>query len=300
MATTTRPTSFYLTAAAGGALACGVTHAAITPLDVAKCRMQVDLRRYPSLPTTIRAVVAEEGVRGLLKGFTPALLGYHAQGMFKYGLYEYFKDIYSGMAGEENARKYRGLIWLAGSASAEFFADIALCPFEMVKVKVQTAPRGTWPVATLPATRKMIQMRGETRFPLGSLVPLWSRQIPYTMAKFFCFEKTISLFYTYVFTEDKESYSKGTQLGVTFASGYIAGIFCAVVSHPGDTLVSLLGKKENKGKPIAQIAREFGLRNLATAGLAARILMVGSLTGFQWLIFDSYKAAAGFATTGGK
>jgi hypothetical protein len=31
--------------------------------------------------------------------------------------------------------------------------------------------------------------QAETRFPFGSLVPLWSRQIPYTMAKFFFFEK---------------------------------------------------------------------------------------------------------------
>ena len=38
------------------------------------------------------------------------------------------------MAGEEAAKKYQNLIFLAGSASAEFFADIALCPFEAVKV----------------------------------------------------------------------------------------------------------------------------------------------------------------------
>lgn len=38
------------------------------------------------------------------------------------------------MAGEEVAKKYQNLIYLAGSASAEFFADIALCPFEAVKV----------------------------------------------------------------------------------------------------------------------------------------------------------------------
>lgn len=38
--------------------------------------------------------------------------------------------------GEEQAYKYRGPIYLLGSASAEFFADIALCPMEMVKVKV--------------------------------------------------------------------------------------------------------------------------------------------------------------------
>lgn len=38
------------------------------------------------------------------------------------------------MAGEEVAKKYKTLIFLAGSASAEFFADIGLCPWEAVKV----------------------------------------------------------------------------------------------------------------------------------------------------------------------
>jgi solute carrier family 25 (mitochondrial phosphate transporter), member 3 len=56
------------------------------------------------------------------------------QGCFKFGLYEYFKDLYSNFAGEEASYQYRGLIYLAGSASAEVFADAALCPFEMVKV----------------------------------------------------------------------------------------------------------------------------------------------------------------------
>ncbi len=41
---------------------------------------------------------------------------------------------YSDMAGPENAKKYQTGIFLAGSASAEFFADIGLCPFEAVKV----------------------------------------------------------------------------------------------------------------------------------------------------------------------
>ena len=34
-------TSYYSKCMLGGALACGVTHAGITPLDVAKCNMQV-------------------------------------------------------------------------------------------------------------------------------------------------------------------------------------------------------------------------------------------------------------------
>lgn len=43
------------------------------------------------------------------------------------------------MAGPENAKKYQTGIFLAGSASAEFFADIGLCPFEAVKVRAVTS-----------------------------------------------------------------------------------------------------------------------------------------------------------------
>jgi solute carrier family 25 (mitochondrial phosphate transporter), member 3 len=53
-------------------------------------------------------------------------------------LYEFFKKTYSDLAGPENAVKYKTWIYLAGSASAEFFADIGLCPLEAVKVRMQT------------------------------------------------------------------------------------------------------------------------------------------------------------------
>ena len=41
---------------------------------------------------------------------------------------------YADMAGPETFEKYKTPIYLAGSASAEFFADIGLCAFEAVKV----------------------------------------------------------------------------------------------------------------------------------------------------------------------
>jgi solute carrier family 25 (mitochondrial phosphate transporter), member 3 len=220
--------------------------------------------------------------------------------MFKYGLYEVFKDTYMNLAGEEASNKYKGAIWLAGSASAEVFADIALCPFEMTKVKIQTSPVGTFPTPFGTALAAMSANKIETRFPFGSLVPLWSRQIPYTMAKFFFFEKIVSVFYTKVFTAPKETYGKTTQLGVTFASGYLAGVVCAIVSHPADSLVSLQGKAVNKGKSLGQIASETGITALATKGLGTRVLMIGTLTGFQWWIYDSFKSVMGMGTSGGK
>ena len=96
------------------------------------------------------------------------------------------------------------------------------------------------------------------------------------MAKFFFFEKIVQVFYTHVFTDPKESYSKPTQLGVTFTSGYLAGVVCAIVSHPADTLVSLMGKPDNKGKALGQIAKETGLTTLATKGLGTRVIMIGT------------------------
>ncbi|PXF43519.1 Mitochondrial phosphate carrier protein 3, mitochondrial [Gracilariopsis chorda] len=292
--------SYYAQCMVGGALACGLTHAAVTPLDVTKCNMQVDPKKYNSLMSGLRILVAEEGAKGVWKGWLPTLIGYSMQGLFKFGLYEYFKDMYSTMAGEENSKKYKGVIYCLGSASAEFFADIALCPMEMVKVKVQTSPPGTWPIAFGPALAKMSANAAETRFPFGSVVPLWSRQIPYTVAKFYFFEKAVSLFYTHVFTEPRESYSKNAQLGITFLSGYAAGVVCAIVSHPADSIISQIGKAENQGKAISKIASEVGFRNLLTRGLSTRIIMIGTLTGLQWWIYDTFKTMAGLGTSGGK
>ncbi|KAF6761570.1 mitochondrial carrier protein [Ephemerocybe angulata] len=293
-------TSYYAKCMLGGVLACGITHAGITPLDVAKCNMQVNPAKYNGLIPSLKLLAKEQGSTGLWKGVGPTFVGYSLQGMFKYGLYEVFKDYYSNVAGEEAATKYKPLIWLAGSASAEVFADIALCPLEMTKVKIQTSANGTFPTAFGAALKQMSATKIETRYPFGSLVPLWSRQIPYTMAKFFFFEKIVQVFYTKVFTAPKESYSKTTQLGVTFASGYLAGVVCAIVSHPADSLVSLLGKAENKGKSVGTIASETGIATLATKGLGTRVIMIGTLTGFQWWIYDSFKSAMGMGTTGGK
>jgi solute carrier family 25 phosphate transporter 3 len=248
----------------------------------------------------MRTVLAEEGATGIWKGWMPTAIGYHLQGTLKFGLNEIFKDTYANLAGEKNAQKYRAFIWAGASASAEFFADIALCPMEMVKVKVQTSPAGTWPIQFGPALRQMQAQSAETRFPFGSVVPLWSRQIPYTVAKFVGFEFCVEQFYKHVFTNPKDTYSKATQLGITFASGYIAGVACAIISQPADNLVSQMGKAENRGKSFAQMASEQGMKNLFTRGLGTRIIMIGTLTGLQWWIYDTWKTAMGLGTSGGE
>lgn len=284
---------YYQVCAVGGVLSCGLTHTAVTPLDVVKCNIQIDPQKYRGIAGGFGTVLREQGLSGLVRGWFPTLLGYSAQGACKFGFYEYFKKTYADMAGEENAKKYQTLIFLAGSASAEFIADVALCPFEAVKVKVQTVPG--FAKGFSDGLPRFVALEGVSGLFKG-VVPLWGRQIPYTMMKFACFENTVMALYQYVVPKPKSECSKNEQLAVSFAAGYIAGVFCAIVSHPADNLVSKLNSQ--KGATVGQIVSEMGWFNLFTRGLGLRIVMIGTLTGLQWGIYDAFKVAVGLPTTG--
>ena len=49
-------------------------------------------------------------------------------------LLSFHQNLYANAMGEEAAYQNQVVLYLAASASAEFFADIALCPMEAVKV----------------------------------------------------------------------------------------------------------------------------------------------------------------------
>lgn len=58
----------------------------------------------------------------------------------------------------------------------------------------------------------------------------------------------------YAVPKPREQCTKGEQLAVSFAAGYIAGVFCAAVSHPADNLVSKLNAQ--KGATAGDIVKQ--------------------------------------------
>ena len=116
-------------------LACGPTHTFVTPLDLVKCRRQVDPKIYSSNLGAWRTIFRADGLRGVFFGWSPTFVGYSLQGVGKYGFYEVFKYLY-GEKVFPNANKT--MVYLGASASAEFLADLALCPLEAIKVRMQT------------------------------------------------------------------------------------------------------------------------------------------------------------------
>ncbi|KAF5249984.1 hypothetical protein FANTH_4784 [Fusarium anthophilum] len=292
---------YYAACTFGGLMACnqGLTHAAVTPLDLVKTRRQVDSKLYTSNFQAWGKIYRAEGVRGIFTGWSPTLFGYSAQGAFKYGWYEYFKKTYSDMAGPEAAHKYKTGLYLAASASAEFLADLALCPFEAVKVRMQGSIPNPY-TGTVQGISTITGKEGVAGLYKG-LYPLWGRQIPYTMMKFASFETIVEMIYDRL-PGQKSDYSKAAQTGVSFTGGYLAGILCAIVSHPADVMVSKLNSNRQPGEAfggaMSRIYKDIGFGGLWN-GLPVRIVMIGTLTGLQWMIYDYFKIFMGLPTTGG-
>ena len=174
--------------------------------------------------------------------------------------------------GPEVAHKYKTGIYLAASASAEFVADIALCPFEAIKVRMQTTipPFAT---GTFSGWSAITSKEGTAGLYKG-LYPLWGRQIPYTMMKFASFETIVEMIYDRL-PGKKSDYGKGAQTAVSFTGGYLAGILCAIVSHPADVMVSKLNSErksgESAGTAVSRIYAKIGFMGLWN-GLAVRIV----------------------------
>lgn len=256
------------------------------------------------------------GLAGLAKGWAPTFVGYGVQGAAKFGFYEYFKYTYGNFFSKEDAAKYKDFIWAFASASAEVLADIGLCPFEAVKVRVQTSPEFAKGLSDgLP---KMLAQEGLGGLYAG-LVPLWARQVPYTVIKFVAFERIAEAIYARL-PKRKEDMTKTEQMGVVFAAGYLAGILCGIVSHPADTMVSKINKIKSSGsagekmKLIYSGAPEKGVVGQPGytpavkgigfgglwAGLGPRVVMIGTLTGLQWFAYGAFKTAVGLPAPGGK
>lgn len=262
----------------------------VTPLDLVKCRRQVDSSLYKSNTQAWRMIASKEGLRGVFFGWSPTFVGYAFQGAGKYGFYEVFKYIYGDKLAPGMPKT---AVYLAASASAEFLADLALCPWEAIKVRMQT---------TLPPFAhslregwgKIVKEEGYKGLYKG-LYPLWGRQIPYTMVKFATFESAVSQIYA-TLGKPKEAYNALQQTGVSFLGGYIAGVGCAVVSHPADVMVSKLNSDRKAGEgAMAAMSRIYGKIGFGGLwnGLPVRIFMIGTLTAFQWLIYDSWKVYLG-------
>lgn len=299
---------YYASCYVAGGLSSGIRWV-LSPLELVKTRLQAAPAAVAAVGATaatmsgtFRAIYLQEGAEGLFRGLGPTAVAYWFQTSTKYGLYEVFKDqlLARTTTSDRGGNYSKGLIYVAAAATAEAVADVLMSPWEMLKVKLQTGATtgGNFPSRFGPALAEMVRHRRRYNFPFGSLGPLWGRQIPGTIVNFYTFENAVAAIYANG-GKPKEDYTAAQQLGVTVAAGYAAGVCCAVVSHPADSIISLQSLPEHAGKGALRIAGDVGAYRLFTKGLAPRILVTGQIISVQWLLYDGFKSFLGFGTTGG-
>merc|ERR1719181_2300123 len=236
-----------------------------------------------------RTVIAEEGVMALSTGLGATAVGYFIQGWFKFGGVELIKIKAAESLGEQKAWDNRTSIYLGAAAGAEFVADCFLCPLEACRIRSVSDPSFAPSLAGVAG--RLIKEEGVLRGFYSGFGPILFKQIPYTMAKFavqgLCAEKI----YAGMGKSPKEC-SGVMNTSVSLASGTVAGVVAAIISHPADTLLSKVNKKGagGDGSIVARmmnISKEMGVVNLCMTGLGARCVMIGTLTALQFGIFDT-------------
>merc|ERR1719198_2396887 len=197
------------------------------------------------------------------------------------------------MIGEQAAWKNKTSIYLAASAIAEFIADIFLCPYEACRIRLVSQP--DYADSLMGVAKRMSSELGFVGAFYSGFVPILFKQVPYTMAKFAVQGKAQDVMYGALGGTPK---SESGKIGVSLASGVVAGVVAAIISHPADTLLSKMNKGGAGGtggmfSRMGNIVAETGLLTLCTQGLGARCIMIGTLTAGQFGIFDIVMNAVG-------
>ena len=95
---------------------------------------QVNPVKYYSIASCLSTLLEEHGPSVFWRGWATKFIGYGMQGGCRFGLYEYFKKLYSNAFENRN----RSLTFFASSASSEVISNVVLCPFEAIKIRVQS------------------------------------------------------------------------------------------------------------------------------------------------------------------
>ena len=276
-----------------GALCCTLTHGATTPIDVVKTRIQVDNELKGSgMITAARKIVAAEGPSVLLTGFGATATGYLVQGGAKFAGYEFFKSKFVNMTSSpESATKNRTLIYLTASSSAEFFADVLLCPLEATRIRLVSSKGFATGLAS--GFVRIAKEEGFKGFYSG-FIPLICKQVPYAVGQFTTHEWLNEVIYRTIGEERKNTMSHLENTAVELTSGIGAGVVAAVLSHPADTLLSQINK--GQGGPgsatskLVRLGKEIGPAGLFR-GLIPRTWMTIFLVSGQFVLYAQIKTA---------
>ena len=264
-----------------GATCASLVHAVLTPLDVAKTRLQTAPDKYPNMGTAFTKIIQDDGPSTFFTGWLPTIVGNFLGGGALYVTTEFVRRSLSDAAGVDAVRLEVPII-LAGAAVASTFGSIIYCPFEAVRIRTVAQP--DFAPTSVDVFKKMLKEEG-----IGSLIdaiPIFLiKNIPYAMTKFLIFDLSTERMYD-AFPAAQEDIK--LSLLVSLIGGVLGGTAAACVSNPADAVISELKKAKSDISPQQAVANMLERNGISTffVGLPLRILFYSLIASLTFVVYD--------------
>ena len=263
----------------------------LTPIDVVKTKVQTNPVKYPSIGSSFKTVLNEEGPQTFFTGWVPTVLGNFVGGAALYALTEFIRRSLTEAAGVDAVALEAPIILVAaGFASA--IGAVIICPFEAVRIRSVAQP--DYAVNAGDVLTKMLKEEG-----VGSLlnaIPIFLvRNVPYAMTKFTIFDLSTERMYE-AFPAAQEELK--LSLLVSLVGGVLGGTAAAIISNPADTVISELKKAKSD---ISALEAAKGMLERAGisaffVGLPLRIVFYSLVASMTFVVYDSVRFALGIGS----
>jgi len=228
------------------------------PFDVAKSRLQAGGGAYSGLVDCLVTTARREGPSALYRGVLPALSSALAENSVGITVQ---RSMRRGLGVDAGGRPSMSTEVALGGATG-IFTSVAICPFEVLKVRLQldhnaaSAGAAGW----VAALRALIHAEGARGLYRG-LGPLVARDVPFNALFYGTYESLCTALMRLRGAETKEQLGTGW----VFLSGGLAGCAGWSVVLPFDVLKTRLQSGQSNSPPLA-LLREIVAAE-GTAGL---------------------------------
>lgn len=215
---------------AGGA----VMRAAITPATtVTATQTTQTLRLIPLL----RQILRTEGPRVFVAGLAPAVLRESIYSTIRFGSYDYFKGIYSGMgaAGLRGGEETTTLVKLMSGLTSGMIGSAIANPTDLIKVRLQAFwPSGKPRYASIADACRSIYVEEGIPGLYRGVVPTAARAMVVTASQLASYDTTKHWLLKLRDSQGQAQFHEGYL--THFCASTVAGLVCSISTSPIDTV----------------------------------------------------------------
>uniref|UniRef100_A0A914HAJ2 Mitochondrial 2-oxodicarboxylate carrier n=1 Tax=Globodera rostochiensis TaxID=31243 RepID=A0A914HAJ2_GLORO len=265
------------------------------PLDLMKTRLQVGGSRYAGLADCFRQTLRKEGVSGFYKGILPPIIAETPKRATKFFTFEQYKRALEPLAHQCHCPAWACLS-LAGLLSGLTEA-IVICPFEVVKVRLQTElnvslaeQRSSAAVAREITRANGIGTSGLYR---GLGATLWRHGV-WNMFYFGLYHNLRTFMTTLKTNREGNQSPQGISVPLRLFLGFLAGSVASVANIPFDVAKSRIqGPQPESGRvyhttwqTVRLVYRREGFTALYR-GLVPKVMRLGPGGGIMLVVFET-------------